>query len=264
MTGVKNNGYTIVETMIFLAVSSALLVSALMLVGGQQNKTQFSQAVRDIEQQVQDVMNNVSTGYYARPQDFKCSAGDDGPEIETGSTGLGTNKECIFLGRIIHFGVDGTDGEGFNVYNVVGLRQTSEGKEEVTSLADAKPVILSGSTDSRVLKYGLSAQKMVYNDGGEFGVGAVGFFSSLGQYSGGSLVSGSQTVELRPVKNTALGNDETAVSSVVNANNLDVIPSGGVTVCFNSGGTDQHANLVIGGSGRQTSTELQIGSGPCL
>lgn len=45
-------GFTIIETMIFLAVSGALLASSLLLVSGSQNKSQFNNAVRDLNRKL--------------------------------------------------------------------------------------------------------------------------------------------------------------------------------------------------------------------
>ena len=245
--GLDNKAYTIVEVIIVLAVSSALLVSALLLVGGQQNKTQFNQSVRDIEQQVQDIINNVATGYYSRSTDFTCSNNAGILTISEGHSGLGSNKDCIFIGRVVQFNVEG-NGENFAVYNIVGLREN--GGEAITDLALAQPTILNGTTEYRTLKYGLSAINC-------YGVGAVGFISTLGQSSGGNLESGSQNVELRSVTGVNCGDNEFSGAVTFSA------PVSDVKVCFKSGGTNQYADLIIGGNGRQTSTQLNIKSTPC-
>lgn len=256
--GLNSQAYTIVEVIIVLAVSSALLVSALLLVGGQQNKTQFYQSVRDTEQQVQDIINNVATGYYSRSTNFSCYESGGLPTINTlGSNPLGSNKDCMFIGRVIQFNVGGVP-ENFAVYNIVGLREDTAGGA-ITDLAQAQPTVLTGTTENRTLKYGLSATKMYYNDDPANNIGVVGFFSTLGQPGVAGLESGSQHVELHPLSTPTLGGG--AISGTITAvivNNVD-----SVKVCFDSGSTDQHADLIIGGNGRQTSTQLNIGSGQC-
>ena len=258
----KKHGYTIVEVMIFLAVSGALLVSALLLVGGQQRQTQFNQAVREIENVVQDIINDVSTGYYSRPSDFECKNVSDTVTIITPSTNtIGTNKDCMFVGRLIQFAVDGTDEEGFSVYTAVGLRENNG--DIVTGLGAAKPTILGLSTQRHTLKYGLKAKKMICCAGAvevEKNVGVVGFFAAL-EGGGGDLASGAQHIDLRPYRSTALKQSE--ISGPLNTGDLSVANYNGVTICFESGGTDQHANLIIGGNSRQTSTQLEIENGAC-
>ncbi len=63
--GNRSTGYTIVETMIFLAVSSLMFISAMILINGRQSRAEFIQAVRVFEANLRDVANDVSTGYYA-------------------------------------------------------------------------------------------------------------------------------------------------------------------------------------------------------
>lgn len=252
----KKHGYTIVEVMIFLAVSGALLVSALMLVGGQQRKTEFSQAVREIENVVQDIINDVSTGYYSRPSDFTCVNDGGTVKITPGANALGTNKDCMFVGRLIQFAVAGTDKEGYSTFTTVGLRQL--GDTIVENLTDANPTILGSSTQKHTLKYGLKAKKMTCCSGANIGV--VGFFASL-DGSGGTS-GGSQHTDLRAYSASAL--DQTEIANTLVVSDLVVAGADGVIICFESSGTDQHANLIIGGNNRQTSTQLEIENGPCV
>src|SRR5882762_7178443 len=103
-TGLNALGFTIVETMIVLAITGALLLMAMLMISGQQGKTEFTQAINDIQAQINDVINNVGTGYYAKTTDFSCSAGASGPVFNaSGSTGQGSNTACVFMGRAVQF-----------------------------------------------------------------------------------------------------------------------------------------------------------------
>lgn len=272
-SGWHTQGFTVVEVMIFLAVSSILLVSALLLIGGQQQRTEFSQAINDINQQIQDIMNNVAIGYYSRPSDFTCTAPGGMPTISPGPQAEGTSQDCIFIGRVMQFGLSGSNGEKFNVYNIIGARETLiSGQPQITTtLSQAHPTVLASSIEQDILEYGLNVAKMYYDGNPGNTISAVGFFSTLGQTaSGGGLVSGSQTVELRPVTSSAsVGTanvNSGKLQSEINTQdgaNLAIVPDGGVTICFNSGGTKQYATITIGGNGRQTATTLSIQDGTC-
>ena len=60
----RRGGYTIVETLIFLAVSALLFVSTIILISGRQAKAQFTNSVRDLVSDITDVANDVANGYY--------------------------------------------------------------------------------------------------------------------------------------------------------------------------------------------------------
>ena len=75
-SGLKSRGFTIVEVLIFLAVSSALMVSAFTLISGSQNKAAFTVGINDVQQQINAVINNVSNGYYSESATSQgCSVG---------------------------------------------------------------------------------------------------------------------------------------------------------------------------------------------
>lgn len=268
-------GYTIVEVMIFLAVSGGLFTIAAVLFSGQQTRTEFAQAARDVELQIQDVINDVSTGYYAKNADFKCEAPSPGgapvPSLASGPTDArGRSKDCIFIGRVMHFKVAGsTDPEPFNLYTVVGRREFITGsgsKREVTKFDEAKPTMvdLPAGIDQKALSYGLKVKKMSYvKSGSSADIGAVGFFSGFGKYDTGTgnLLSGNQAVNMVPIGGTGLNTAPASVKTQVSAitdTSAVVDPDGGVIICFESGGTNQFAVVTIGSNGRQLTTKLDI------
>lgn len=138
-------GYTLIEVLIFLAVSGALLFSAAALISGKQERTRFTQSVVSLEEQFQDTFNDVSTGYFPSNGDFSCrnSGSDASPNIQISSvsgTGQGSNKDCIFVGKMIHFYVGTQD--KYRVYTMVGLK-------DATSLT-SKPIELLGGSSGNV------------------------------------------------------------------------------------------------------------------
>ena len=278
--GLGAGGYTLVEVMIVMAISGSLLLAAGAMISGQRNRTEFSQAIREIDSQIQDVINDVATGYYANTANFNCSAAGapSRPRLTPTASGdsQGTNRDCVFIGRVMHFGVANSDRERFNVYNVVGLRQALSGGEyaNVQTLAQARPTAMArgsadtttpDSTEQKKLQYGLRIRSMTVNGQP---VGAVGFLGSLvpGASNGGNLVSGAQTVNMLPIPGTTL--DATSGTTVDRINALDTAsitlnPSNGVVLCFESGGTNEYGQITIGSNARRLTTTTVIQRGNC-
>jgi type II secretory pathway pseudopilin PulG len=104
----NNTGFTIVETLIVLAVSGALFVSVATLVAGQVGRNQASQAANSIEIYARDVLNDVATGYYPEiGQNFTCTnTGGTAPSIGLGGAARGNNPVCAFAGKRIVFKAD--------------------------------------------------------------------------------------------------------------------------------------------------------------
>jgi type II secretory pathway pseudopilin PulG len=271
-------GFTIIEVLIVLAVTGALFVSAAILIAGRQQQTEFNQGIRQVQAQIQQVINEVAIGHYPNQNNFQCTAGASGPVITAGSgTEQGANSGCIFLGKAMQFGITNTSPERFVVFSVAGLQRTPAGKE-VTTLAEALPKAVAPNSSQNLpdasvtqqLQGGLTTYRMWYNSGGiDRNIGVVAFVSSLAKYSSGNIVSGSQQVNVVPVDDNQVdsaldrtpidGADAINASLATSPNN----PAGGMAVflCFASGGTNQSGLITIGNTtGRQLSVTLDIKS----
>ena len=262
-------GFSIVEVLIVLAVTGALFISAVSLISGRQNKTQFSTSINEIKSQLQQIVSDVQTGFYPSSNSLVCQVNGAGNlTFASGTTTQGSNQDCMFMGKVIQFGVNSTDPQQFIVYSIAGKRQTTTGVD-VKTYADAAPVVMTTnnanpiSTPTAVdtLEYGL---KMVPNsltytkDGTTTQIGAVGFMSTLADFD--TDRSGSQQVQLLPVVGSSLDATPAQAVTAINANlkNSPVTPNGGVSMCFQSGTTNQSGLIKIGGNGRELSVTLSI------
>lgn len=270
------NGFTIVEVMIVLAVTGALFISAATLIAGRQNRTEFTVAINNVQTQIQQIISDVSTGFYPTANNINCSVNGSGtaPTFSSGSNDQGSNQDCLFMGKAVEFGVASTDPEQFWVYSLAGLRQTSGGFD-VQSIVEANPKVMAenvanpsgAATDQKTLQNGLTTGKMTYTDAGATkNIIAIAFVSDLAQNSNG-LVSGAQAVNVLPIATTggqSVPNTTTASTvTSINANltTAPVNPDGGVSICFVSGTTNQSGIITIGGSNqRQNSVTLSIRS----
>ena len=258
--GLRTRGFTVVEVTIVLTVTSVLLISALLLFSGKQQDVQFNQAINDIQSQVNQVINNVQTGYYSKTtsSDFSCTATISGPNIDTsGTSEQGTNRGCIFIGRAIHF----TDTPSTKVYNLVGLRNKWGSADNVTNLLDAQPSVMpGGNIEDRTLQAGLHPTKMFYsidNSPPSIPTGVVAFVSNFGQATAG----GSTTAKIYAIANTSLNPAIDPVPEIdkdiptIAVNYISSTTS--VTICFD-GGTRLLGVLTIGSNNRQLTTKLDF------
>lgn len=269
----SERGFTIVETLIVLAVTGALFLSAVILVAGRQRQVEFSQAANDIQSVIQETISQVGTGYYANTGNFTCNGTSGTVSVSPGSASQGTNTGCIFLGKAMQFAVKSTDPQQYRTYTLAGVQ------DNTGSLASAKPIAIApglatNSTPSYPdastrgeLRSGLTVKWMRYTSGAATtNIGAVAFVSGLGQYNGTQLLSGAQQVSLVPITSTSINNTTVSTVDAIN-NNLassPVSPNGGVQICFQSGGTQQSGLVTIGSSGRELSVTLAIkSSGDC-
>jgi type II secretory pathway pseudopilin PulG len=259
----SNRGFTIVETLIVLSATGLLLFIALTAFAGQQNRVEFNQSVRDIQSVIQQTANELAAGYFPDADNINCSAAPSGPLLGTGASVQGTNTGCILLGRTMQFAEHNSNGEAYNIFTVAGLRDNNG------DLAQAKPeaIVDPGSSviNSR-LHSGLHVVSMCYdNCTGSKKIGSFAFVNNLGDTASSSITSGTEQINVIPVGGSSL--NDTAANAVADIhNNLSnpakspPNPSGGVQICFASGGSNQSGLITVGGNNRKISVDLSIKS----
>jgi prepilin-type N-terminal cleavage/methylation domain-containing protein len=263
MRKARSSGFTIVEVMIVLAVTGLLFLSATALISGRTNQTEFDQASRAFQQQMQDAINEVNTGTY-NGTTYTCTPGNP-VTFSNGDIGQGANDGCTFIGDLLAFG-QGTDQTG--VYTLAGDQVQQGGVnagEQVTALSNAGPNVVtatSGQPDvtSNPLEYGLhpytvnGKSSMNYSlDGGATltPIGAFALVYSFATYSGGSIESGSQQVNLVPLVSSQLGDSQGTLLGDVTSklpSSPDSASGTQVSICAKSATTNQYALVTIGGS----------------
>lgn len=251
-------GYTIIEVMIFLIVTGTLLVSALAVFNGRQVRTEFVQGVRETDQQIATIINEVATGYFPNAGGFTCTAGSP-TVIDTGdSEEQGTNQDCIFVGKALLFGIGG-ETENYNAYVVAGTRLDAGGNI-VTNLDDANPNLVPPLTKQYRVAYSNDIYRIVTPgvcaaEGNQ--AGAFSIYQSFGQVSDGDPVSGSQSIGLYAICDTTIGMVEglfqTALIDVTNTEPA----TEGIILCFGDP-NGRTAAVQIGGQSREVATDVFI------
>ncbi|HSX43100.1 MAG TPA: type II secretion system protein [Candidatus Saccharimonadales bacterium] len=270
------NGFTIVETLIVLAVTGLLFISAVILISGRANKTQFTTSANDLKQQFEQIINEASSGYFPDSGSFTCTSTPPiMPKLKDGAQKQGTNGGCVFLGKAVQLGVP-TFPDKILVFAIAGNRLNSTG-DEASTLHEAMPeaiapgngfnnTSLTGITQDLQLESGL-APAWAKADGTP--VAGFAMLSTLASYSTScnGICSGAQTLQLYGVKGTAVN----ATDHLQFADKLDAdpnyVPAKQITACFNSGTTsNQSALYTIGGSSgsaQGVAVDIQIQSGAC-
>lgn len=274
--GGHKQGYTIVEVMVFLAVSGFMFVLAGAFVSGRQARSEFQQGMNSINSQIQQVASDVSNGFYPSSSNFACSADALGnaPTFPSGSAAEGTNQGCAFIGKTIQFGVGSANSPTYNIYTIVGRQFQTDSKTLLppANFQQIKAVALTGNggspdlTQTQDLEWGLSVDHMYDNDTSH-PIGALGFFAGFATNSGGNLDSGAAAPTVIAIPGSQLGQTKNDMSSQVTslsspATVIDTSPN--ITMCFR-GGARQYGRLTLGTSdnvqGQKLATHIQISTG---
>lgn len=90
----KQTGFTIVETLIVIAVTGALFLSTSLLVSGQISRYHYRSSMFQLQSVIQSQLNSVQSGYFPDSALKKC---DD--SILDDINLLGTSTDCVIVGK---------------------------------------------------------------------------------------------------------------------------------------------------------------------
>jgi type II secretory pathway pseudopilin PulG len=284
----KYQGFTIVETLIVLAVTGILFFSAVALVNGRQNKTQFSTAINNLQQQIQQIINETQSGYYGDNSGYRCSSIAGRPKLTATAVITPPSGDCQFIGKFIQFGTD-TDSSKLIVYPMVGSVNNALGSTQNTTINASQPsavaplatsplynTIVDG-TQSYQMEQGLTVANdkplavassfMNFSPPASFTrrTTAIGFL--VGDKTGtfatvqpGGFNSGSLPLTLYGVNSSTRDMSKSAMTALLNPQTVgtNLIPATSASFCIASGSTDQSGLITITGG---LSVSLEIKSG---
>jgi len=250
------------------------------MVNGRQNKTAFMTAANDLQQKLQQIINETASGYYNGASGFVCT-GSMTATVHTVPVDLqpfsASSSGCIFVGKALRFGAaSGPTSSGGNTsllmtYPLVGYQYQSP-STEVQDYKSTWPVAVAPSASNPSLPDGLSytAQNGLNykwtraSDGVTAAGSVIAFMTTFGSYSGGSLSSGSQQLQLYQLTGSSAGMTGYYIADSIHASNVAFAPvSDDLKVCYNSGTTKQHVTYTIGETSGNLSVTSQIANGDC-
>jgi type II secretory pathway pseudopilin PulG len=276
-SGRPSSGFTIIEVMIFLTISVIVFGSAVVTINNQNSRTAFAQSARDVELQLQDVFNDVETGYYPTSTGFSCTYNGDDPDIkEANPKAQGSNENCIFIGRAIQFGRNGAKDQVATA-TIVGKRLIDD--QDVTNIQDAHPTLLEefvGRKDVYRLSSDVEIDGLYLNHptwGSFIKFSGVAVTSGLAEQSGGSLESGIVRTTLSPLGinlagGQGIGSNDNNFLSYVEKLGTEPLSSGyidGFILCLQEKGGGRKARITIGIDSQRlaTSSVIDPSTGVC-
>lgn len=267
--GTKNRGYTIVEVLMFLAISGFMFVTAANFVSGKQSKAEFQQGVNIFNSELNQVINDVGNGYFPSNSDFSCTSAATGAiSLDNSSnTAQGSNSGqtggCTFLGKIVSLMPLNTSGNTYTTYSIAGRQYAGDVKaaEPPTSFAEALPRVVDKLTQTGSVRYGVIINK-VTNDGSE--LGAVGFFNGFSTKDSSGEFRRTKRIDTI----VALTRDEAAAlaagsNPALSGYDGKIVTNPNIVICLD-GQNGQFATINIGGgstditAGQRFATKLKI------
>jgi type II secretory pathway pseudopilin PulG len=280
-------GYTVVEVLIVLGITAMMLTTAIMFVGGQQNRTQFTESVRDFQTKLQLAISDVSTNTYSIPDGRSCTFIGDTLTIRDTSGQTGQNPDCIIIGKVIH-----VHETGMKLYPLIGRRLRVPNGPPSTIYSQAAPAVSDSlPSDDYVLRGGLQVSRVLLDPSTSTppsyvlgivtslnGIGAItGSTTARGDYNetSKSYNTGAQSITLTMIGSRGRvpqsGVTATEVNTALNGttNNLfsldapqpPAIPGGRYVICLVDG--NQYASVALSGSGASPQVITEIGGTVC-
>jgi hypothetical protein len=278
MGGKKPHGFTIFETMLFLAISGVLLATAISLISGKQQSTEFTQGIYQIQNQLESEISNVSTGYYQQigDQNFSCSENGGHVAISSAITNAeGTNYGCQYIGEGIQFSPNGNNAE-YTIFPIAGAESPTS-----PALVDAGPcAIMPGSTcdpvggtgydnsKTQTLPYGFTVGSVWFGTTPEANTApsTLAFFTSEETYN--TTDAAGRGVNVMPINTDFTSSNVQAAQNIYNgagdSASYDTAEyDQPITICFNSRSLSQAADITIGDNDNPSNVSLVTQAGSC-
>lgn len=143
MKAYAQSGFTIIETILFLSISSLLAVGLMFGVGTSINRERYHDSVRSLQSEIQQVYNDVINTHNSRDDNWKCDS--SGVNKENGTATAIGQSDCFILGKYI---TPSKDGSSLNIKNVVGLSSPNitSSTNDIEALSESN-IMIAGNLD---------------------------------------------------------------------------------------------------------------------
>ena len=250
----REGGYTIVEVLIVLTVSSALFSMVAFSFSGKQAKNESTQSARDLESLIQSTVNNVFNANY--PSGLRCQLTGLGgsPVVSVDATVKpGSTRGCIFIGKIISFRQ-----RSAQVASVIGRQFQGSTTADIENIAQSMArVVTVAGVETYSYPYSMTVSKVETAGVTPTQFGSLAFIYELGgAASSNNPLSGSRTVNVYRAGGTVA--TPQSLGSVTQ--DSFVLASEGVRICLVAGNGEVN-ELLVGGNNNANDTFINMNVG---
>ena len=254
-------GYTVVEVMIVLAVSGMMFLMAVTFINGKQQKTAFTQGTNELGSRIQKMVDDVTNGHYSDVP-LSCNASGSVSVLTSGDT-QGTNSNCVFLGKVMHFYASGT-GQPVQKYEVISMADLRGQTDDNFPRASIKGI--TGLTTQQTIPQGLELSGASGTKGMQVfdaGAGAyndtaysIGFIQGSGSFANaanGEYKNGAQTIRMV----FSAGTNQSGPADTSSAFGMQVHAASSAKICVTDG--KRYAQILIGDqNGRDSQLNIRV------
>jgi type II secretory pathway pseudopilin PulG len=253
MTGGKKHtpniiGFTIIEVMIFLAVSGVTFLIAAAFINGKEAQAEYTQGMNQANVNIRTLINNVSDGNYpaSTKYTYRCILIRDKAYLipTTSTSGAKTSPGCVFVGQKLQ--INSNTMTGCQFIGPDGQCTSTLGTPP-TDVVSEKPNPVPTLTLNTDWPNGLILKKLWDTGTSSTTLSAVGFFSTPPDDGGGVYSNGSQ-----PVSILTYTSSDTAGTPLTNSNHI--------VFCLAYGNKLGSITLGAANNGNLLTTSLQMGN----
>lgn len=234
----NKSGFTIIETMLFLAISGLFVAGVLIAFGSSLGTQRYRDTITTLQTILQKQFSDVNNPGHSKGT-WTCVINGSGDPVlsDSGTSQPSGVSECVILGKYIAT----DDGQNIEIRNVVGAAVTSSYSSDLAALQNSHVKVSSIDAEKYNLDWGATLKK---NDG------TVSKFSILILRSPASgniktFISDNTYISPSDVNNTTLLNSASLLNKI--------------KVCIKSDGsisTDKTALLINAGASNSGDVEL--------
>jgi Tfp pilus assembly protein FimT len=154
----QSSGFTIVEVMLFLALTGLLFLIGFFGTGNQLRNTRFTDSARSLHSFLQKQYTETVAGANGRVAGTNCTADPvDTTSVPafsaTGGDTSGTAQNCVVLGKMVKFTANSTN---VDVYTVVGRRLSNAQitGNDVADIAASLPALSPQTAEKYTIQWG--------------------------------------------------------------------------------------------------------------
>lgn len=268
-------GFTIVEVMVFLAISGITFIIAASFISGKEAQAEYNTGMNQANLQVQTIINNVSNGNYALPAGaaLGCSFSGGRPYVtkiapQPNNVAM---EGCTFVGTVLEPNYNSSPYQ-YYLYTVAGCQNylgagssyqcsTNPRNPIPTSLEQERPEAVRWLSGSKIWDNGIGLTKIFAVEGTNWDqLSALGFFGSFPSMNSGVLESGAEPINMVYFNGTSANTAADIASLGTSDPTGHLLTSGYVVMCF-QGSKGQKGSIEIGSNvgGQQITTQKVLG-----